>query len=200
MLPDYANVLKCPFCGGEKEVLALMSGNTCGGQSWSDVKTVYPMLPRLSPIQKCPSCGKYYFAKDAEMRKSESYSFEKGELTYWQLKEAALQFKDKLSEPDKSTLNVLLLWAYNDNYNREGVDETAAPEEERAYINAVLDELIVSEGVDDIVKAEYLRERGRFDDALALLEKYHPAEDFLVNIVERMKTYAKENNPVAFKI
>ena len=58
MLPDYSDVLKCPFCGGEKEVLALMSGNTCGGQSWSDVKTDYPMLPRVSPIQKCPICGK----------------------------------------------------------------------------------------------------------------------------------------------
>ena len=198
MLPDYADVLKCPFCGGEKEVLALMSGNTYGGQSWSDVKTDYPMLPRVSSIQKCPSCGKYYFAKDAEKRKSESYSFEKGELSYEQLKEAAIQFKDGLSEPDKTTLNVLLLWAYNDNYNREGADVTIAPEAERMYINMVLDELIVSEVVDDIVKAEYLRERGRFEDALELLGNCHPEENFLVDVVERMKTYARKNDSIAF--
>lgn len=77
---------------------------------------------------------------------------------------------------------------------------TIAPEAERMYINMVLDELIVSEGVDDIVKAEYLRERGRFEDALELLGNCHPEENFLVDVVERMKTYAKENNPIAFII
>lgn len=200
MLPDYSDVLKCPFCGGEKEVMALMSGNTCGGQSWSDVKTDYPMLPRVSPIQKCPICGKYYFTKEADRRKSENYVFEKGDLTYEQLKEAAIQFGDVLSEPDKIILNVLLLWAYNDNYNREDVGLTVAPEDEKKYVRAVLDELIASEGTDEIVRAEYLRERGRFDEALAILDKCCPEEDYLRGIVERMKTYAKEKNTIAFKI
>ena len=79
-------------------------------------------------------------------------------------------------------------------------DVTIAPEAERMYINMVLDELIVSEGVDDIVKAEYLRERGRFEDALELLGNCHPEENFLVDILERMKSYAKKNDSIAFLI
>lgn len=200
MIPGNADLLKCPLCGGEKEVMSLMSGNTCGGRSWSDTKVIYPMLPRLSPIQKCPSCGKYYFTNDAEMRESDSFSFEEGNLTYEQLKEAAIQFNGLLSEENKKTLNIMLLWAYNDKYNREGYETAVAPEEEKKYIYAVLEELIATDDVDDIVKAEYYREMGRFKDALELLETCHPSRKVLVDIVERMKSYAQNNDPIAFRI
>lgn len=63
------------------------------------------MLPKVSPIQKCPSCGKYYFAENVEKRQGTDYSFEKGELTYQELKEAKIQFGDSLAKKDKNTLN-----------------------------------------------------------------------------------------------
>ena len=93
-----------------------------------------------------------------------------------------------------------MLWAYNDKYNREGVELTDASEDEKKYIQAVLGDLIDGEGHDDIVEAEYLRESGRFEEALELLDKCHPEEDHLCEIVERMKSYAKEKNSIAFKM
>ena len=51
----------CPYCGREKYLVAIASGNTIGGMIWSDSKSIYPMLPQTSPIQKCPHCSRYYF-------------------------------------------------------------------------------------------------------------------------------------------
>lgn len=200
MTPANATLLKCPFCGKEKEVLTLASGNTFRGCQWSDLKSVYPMLPKVSPVQKCPSCGKYYFTEHVEKRQGNDYSFEEGNLTYRELKEAAVQFGDTLEKKDKDTLNMLLLWAYNDLYNREGVETTEPPREEWRYISDVLDELLAREDVDNIVYAEYWREAGDFDDALELLERCHPEEEFLAGIVERMKQYARDRKTIAFEI
>ena len=158
------------------------------------------MLPRISPIQKCPSCGKYYFANNVETREGEGFCMEKGNLTYRQLKNAAVQFGETLSKSDRDTLNMLLLWGYNDLYNREGVELEKASANEKAYIGRVLDELLDREDIDDVMRAEFLRERGCFDDALALLDKCHPKKEFLLGIVERMKEYAKDNNIIAFEI
>jgi hypothetical protein len=200
MLPDNSLLLKCPFCGKEKEVLSLMSGNTIRGRQWSDLKSVYPMLPKVSPIQKCPSCGKYYFTENVEKRQGNGYSFAKGDLTYQELKEAAVQFGDTLEKKDRDTLNMLLLWAYNDLYNREGVETTDPPKEEKWFMADVFDELLSREDVDNIVYAEFWREAGDYDDALDLLERCHPEGEFLAKIVERMKHYARERKTIAFEI
>lgn len=200
MLPDNSLLLKCPFCGKEKEVLSLMSGNTIHGRQWSDLKSVYPMLPKVSPVQKCHSCGKYYFTANVEKRRGEGYSMEKGELTYQELKEAKIQFGDSLAKKDKNTLNMLLLWAYNDLYNRAGVEITDAPREESDYISDVFGELLSSDDFNDIMYAELYREDGYFDDALYLLESCHPQEEYLAKIVEKIKQYAEEKKTIAFEI
>lgn len=200
MNPGHPLLLKCPFCGNEKEVLTLLSGNTFRGQQWSDWRRKFPMLPEVSSIQKCPSCGMYYFTDKVDRRQAtEGYSFETGELTYEEFKEAAGQFGGTLSLEEWHNLEVLLVWAYNDKYNREDMEITEAPIEEQEYINSILDNLIVLSQTD-VIKAEYLRERGRFDEALDILDKCCPEEDYLRGIVERMKTYAKEKNTIAFKI
>lgn len=57
---------ECPYCGEVKELISLRSGNTFRATRWSDTKTIYPMLPKNSDVQKCPVCGKYYFLADAK--------------------------------------------------------------------------------------------------------------------------------------
>ena len=193
--------MKCPFCGEEKEVLTLESGNTFDGQQWSDARRIYPMLPQVSPIQKCPSCGKYFFTEDAERRHAtEGYSFDTGHLTYKELREAAIQYGDELSPQNMASLDMFLLWTFNDEYNREDMEIRQAPKEERDYVDTILDKLIDVFRDSDVFRAEYLRERGRFEEALELLEKCHPEDDYLVDIVEKTKSYAKERNRIAFRI
>ena len=60
MMPGNPQILTCPFCGKEKEIMSLVSGNTFGSELWSDNKQIAPMLPEISYVQKCPHCGKYF--------------------------------------------------------------------------------------------------------------------------------------------
>ena len=66
MLPGPPVKLTCPYCKAKKYIESLLSGNTFGGIVWSDTKHYYPMLPEPSPIQKCTTCGKYYFYEDSQ--------------------------------------------------------------------------------------------------------------------------------------
>ena len=66
MIPGPALRKECPYCKEVKELMSLRSGNTIGGEHWSDTKKVYPMLPKNSDVQKCLGCGKYYFLADAK--------------------------------------------------------------------------------------------------------------------------------------
>ena len=68
---------ECPYCGAVKELTSLRSGNTLRASHWSDTKSIYPMLPKNSEVQKCPGCGKYYFLTDAKTLLSEEESFQK---------------------------------------------------------------------------------------------------------------------------
>ena len=65
----FAKITSCPHCGGEKEIMSLMSGNYIGAELWSDGKLIAPMLQKPSPVQKCPHCRKYYFMPPYEETK-----------------------------------------------------------------------------------------------------------------------------------
>lgn len=72
MLPGNPRILICPFCGTEKQIMSLISGNTFGAELWSDNKQIAPMLPEISYIQKCPHCGKYYITENTTLREDKS--------------------------------------------------------------------------------------------------------------------------------
>ena len=58
--------LTCPYCGGVKHILTILSGNSFGARCWSDGRRYYPMLQVPSPYQKCPHCGHYYTCEEAK--------------------------------------------------------------------------------------------------------------------------------------
>ena len=188
MIPGPANILSCPYCGGKKEVMSLISGNTCGGTVWSDTRRHYPMLPEVSPIQKCPDCGRYYFIEQAKSEyakddDSEIRSFEElGTLNYHELKEAKEQMKHlTLSDMQRWILNHLLLMAYNDEFRRNPQKERHIPSKEDAEIfEHTVQELL--KGIDtsedyNLFHVELLRETGKFDEAMEILKQNKTEDD-----------------------
>ena len=119
MMPGNATILVCPLCGGEKEILNLMSGNSFGSRQWWDLRQDCPMLPRVSYVQRCPHCGKYYMTAVAQHKEGTEWSFELGALSYPEMRQAWSQLKDEL----QLTLRIFLLreyvWTYNDTFQRE---------------------------------------------------------------------------------
>lgn len=204
MIPGPANVLSCPFCGGTKEVMSLVSGNTFGGTVWSDTRREYPMLPEVSPIQQCPHCNRYYFVEQAKHEyDNKKESFELGKLTYSQLKEARLQMEDlSLTKMQRWILNHQIFMAYNDCFRRNP-DEVAFPpgEEDKNLYGIIIDELL--DGLDtkedfELFHAELLRESGQYEKAKAVLARHNAQDDKWV--VEAMLKHIDKRDSLPFML
>lgn len=189
MLPA-AQLYKCPHCGKTKPMLSLMSGNTFGGELWSDGRAIYPMLPKLSTIQKCSCCGRYSLLdkwKDTGRTSNKSFG-ETGELTYSEAKEAYIELSASTSDSSEiSAISVSFIQAYNDQFRRsrprKAIQENklidsisgtfCSPEDEdiRLVIKATKQAIETLDNSEDnrLLKAELLRELGRWDEALRTL-------------------------------
>lgn len=186
MLPAPAKLYKCPHCGKTKPMLSLMSGNTFGGELWSDGRAIYPMLQKLSIIQKCSVCGRYSLLnKWKDTGKTSTNSFgETGDLTYAEAKEAynELSASTKIAS-ELCDISISFIHSYNDEFSRprprsaileekncDTISGTfSSPEEDD--INLVIDAITtaiktIGNSEDDrLMKAELLRETGRWQEA-----------------------------------
>lgn len=202
MIPGPANVLSCPFCGGEKEVMSLLSGNTFGGTVWSDTRREYPMLPEVSPIQQCPHCKKYYFVEQAQHEYNKKIeSFELGSLNFMQLREAKRQMDGmSLARMQRWILNHEYIMAYNDAFRRHPEKVAFPPsEEDEVFYQQVIKELL--DGIDqsadyELFHAELLRETGRFEEAKEVLSRHKNEEDKWV--VDAMLRHINDGDTMPF--
>lgn len=226
MLPGPGQILTCPHCGAHKEVLSLRSGNTCGQIVWSDNKSIAPMLPKVSFVQKCPSCGGFFLMSRQYPKDGNGRSFDTGDLSYLELKEAWHSFnKDEassapkihgwrklkaalglsllkgtrpLSEKEKLSVLIMLVWAYNDEYTR--TTEKQAPLEEQNFIRGIIDQLLEHDQVNDLLKAEFLRETGRFEESMSIINGYSTDKEFLQKLIKRLKEENQAQNTKPFII
>ena len=202
MQPGKSRILVCPFCGKEKEIMSLISGNTLGAELWSDNKRIAPMLPEISYVQKCPHCGKYYITERQEEKYSKNgYSFDKGLLTFPEMKEAFTQLSEDgfLNEQEEINVRMMLHHAYNDYYYRTGKKKVVS-EEDKALFHDNGIWLIKNLITDDVMKAEFYREIGETDTARDILDSVKVENDFLKFIVATIRDRLKTNNCEVFKI
>ena len=205
MLPANARIVKCPLCGTQKELLNLASGNTFGAKHWSDQKMIAPMLPRVSPVQKCPSCGKYYLEYNQPYVEGDDWSSERGELSYQQWKEAyaQLQSEKKITKKDLQIVRHQLIQAFNDDYYRSNIDEVPA-EEEALFVN-IIHEYISNcswNKTNMLFKAELYREAGEMAQCAEVLSKISPnkLQDFEAKIYQEIENRMKKGDKKVFLI
>lgn len=196
MIPGNAQLLKCPHCGEIKPVLSLVSGNTIGGRQWSDTKGEYPMLPRVSMVQNCPHCGRYFLTSLCQDGYADDdYSDETGTLNYEQAKEAWHQFSEQKIKPShKGMLLMELIYAWNDNFVRSG-NRTQPTNEDREIFKTWAYELIATRGTTDLLSCELLRECGMFEECLNALEAIRASIDSeIMFVVDQIEAHAKAGN------
>ena len=202
MMPALDKLLICPFCKGEKPIMQLMSGNTFGGSIRSDLKTEYPMLPKPSPVQRCPHCGKYYFAYAVESKEGTTETFDKGELTYPEITEALKQMeKEDLSANDEINLRLLFVHIYNTTYQLSGEKNQPEPtEEEQIRFRQQIERLLSIWDVEALAKAEFFREIGLFDECLHTLDSVKIDDPRKDDIARRIRGLANEKSTKVFMI
>ena len=201
-MPGNPRILVCPFCGKEKEIMSLISGNTFGAELWSDNKQIAPMLPEISYVQKCPHCGKYYIKGRQEVKYAkDGYSFEKGLLTYPEMKEAFAQISEEgfLNEKEEINVRMMLHHAYNDYYYRTDEKKVISEEDKTLFHENGL-WLINNLITDSVMKAEFYREIGEIDSAKSNLDSITVEDEFLKRIVTGIKERLEVNNCQVFKV
>lgn len=203
MIPGPSRILTCPFCGGEKKVMTLASGNTFGAEVWSDNKRIAPMLPEISYIQKCPHCGKYFITSRQEIvyDRDGRTSFEQGILSYDEMKEAFAQicsegFDD---QDEEASVRMMMFHAFNDHYHRRACDVLPSEEDVTLFREQglwLLDNIIT----DNVLKAEFYREISEMQKAQEIIDNTSPDEDFLRNIMQQIKERVQANDSRVFKL
>lgn len=185
MILNNAAIVSCPFCGAKKALFSLVSGNTFGSILWSDGKQLSPMFPQVSPVQKCPRCGKYYLYYKQPTKTVNYKSFTTGNLSYKEWKEAFIQLNadSTLDDRDRSIIYMRLIQAFNDRYYRGPAPaiytkESTPPQEEYAFIVQIIDEFIEYAKWEtpsaNLLKAELYREAGHFANCEATLQNINP--------------------------
>ena len=195
MLPAHSALLRCPHCGALKEVLQLMSGNTFGATLWSDAKQIAPMLPRVSYIQRCPTCGKYFFrTKDVMAGTSNNYGGGTGDLPLEYLKQSLTQLQP--TGNDEHILRINILWAFNDRYGN--MEQSDIPIEEWEYHVDNVHHLVQMD-IDALLRAELFREIGDFEQAIQILQS-HEVADNLKDLQHQLLQQAQQLNLKVFAL
>lgn len=206
MLPGNAEIVKCPYCGTEKELMTLLSGNTFGAEYWSDNKRIAPMLPSVSPVQKCPNCGKYYFESKNRHGESNNTSFERGELSFPEWKDAYTQFlTEGVEGDDLVNVRFWVVQSYNDYFYRNSNSHKPSKEDFQLFSKLAIDFINSFDWKPvqhPLLKAELYREANFMKECKEVLESipYNELEDFEKSIFNDIQKRMKSGDIKVFKI
>lgn len=221
MSPDFAELVTCPYCGTKKELMRLASGNTLGASYWSDNKQIAPMLPSVSPVQKCPHCNKYYVKGKQYSEKGDDYSFQLGTLSYPEWKEAYNQFVGQyeqssrgatdnkplnkhtiITDQDMVNIRFFMIQAYNDYFHREMVAEPS--HDEYLFICQIIKDFINTFDWSSIktflLKAEFYREANEMEKCAETLDSldYNGLKNYEKSIFDGIKTRMEQKDNIVF--
>lgn len=170
-------IRECPQCRMKLVEQTTMSGNTFGGQLWTDGRMVAPMFPDRPWLVKCPKCKALFWIDEAKKL---------GNQSPWEGDKKKWPSAVRPDAPTESDFLQLLVtgsltnekelyarrnawWLANDTArNNAEAPVTYSPEQEKnlwLFVN-LLDE---SEPDQRIMKAEVYRELGQFHDCISLL-------------------------------
>lgn len=198
MIPANCIKVTCPHCGDKKELFQLRSGNTCHAKQWSDAKQIAPMLPQLSPVQKCPMCGHYYLlsriSKDA-ISQGDSYSNELGWLSFSEGLQAITEIESP-TEHELSTLNIVAIWGYNDIIRSGKEPNETQKNEFITFVASVLKNKTFADNV--ILSGELNREIGNFDECISILSGYKDDNEYINDIVRAILNKARNRDSKVF--
>ena len=201
-----AEIVKCPYCGTKKELMNIVTGNTFGAVCWSDNKRIAPMLPQVSPVQKCPHCKKYYLKRKNEHGVGKNTSSERGDLTYAEWKKAYNQFvAEKISGEDKVDLYFWIIQAYNDHYYRNPKSNAPTKAENNFFVTITISFIKSFDWAQvnhPLLKAELYREAGMMKECAKVLKSipYKSLQDFEKDIYNGIKKRMNNNDSKVFKL
>lgn len=189
-------VIACPHCETLARMQTIASGNTFGARTWTDGKTIAPMLPSIPFITKCHNCTRFFWLTNAKVI---------GEVPYWAtnldtefletwinaervktLTESeyleAIELNDAPTKIDALNLRICAWQAGNDI--QRSIESKMIPSQTTQVrsLQAITNMEWLLEGFNtkdhhqQLMKAEVLRELERFAESLQILESEFPVQ------------------------
>lgn len=226
MRPGPTHIIACPSCGGLHQELTFLSGNDFGARHWTDGKVDAPMFPVTPRFVVCVHCKKGFFTEDAKTIGNIPYGPDNSLFpSDWQNAPRILwphieDYVARLTGEGKETdaervryLRIHLWWSLNDilssrdtpTFKSRIIDNPVSDEKMVEYrrlftenLNALIDLFSASVG-DVTLKAEALRELGRFDETLAILpDSYNaPIHDMIRELARKKDSRVAELPPLS---
>lgn len=197
-------IKKCPACGALLRIATLGSGNTFGARYWTDGKMHAPMLPGFAWLRVCPADRMLFWVNEVEQL-GEQPVWGAPVRPEWENRDEACDpkradFKRALQEglaaanADKERyLRIQLWWAANDPLRKKKRTQAEAWKPADFDNLRALEPLLSDERVETcVMRAEVLRELGRFDEAMAALPAEAPSE--LNSAVDAIRRLAQARN------
>ena len=214
-ITDNLIVWECPHCGAKASEAEISSFNTFGARFWSDGFRIAPMAPTQDIVSRCWKCKKVFCKWGAKSKIVPEEKVAKEDRRYvgWvgsysAVKEVLDESKGMADESLECELRLRMLWATNhrtregaDDYRKESDDyrgfaKTLKGEDVAvAEVRENMAKLSASTNLPPWLRAEVLREMGKFDAAKKMMDEFaksNPSdfkdgEGYFKEILERIK-------------
>jgi hypothetical protein len=200
MTPGPTIIRKCTACTKPIKQHTIGSGNTFGATFWTDGKREAPMLPDQPWMVICPHCHSPLWIDELETL---------GEIEPWgegrgKFKEAIEYGTPTLDDyltalgkdadtPEKERYVRLRAWWASNDVRRKTTGDIPLSSLETANLTAFANMFDEADSNDLVMKAEVMRELGRFDVAMALLAR--SADSDIAQAVEIIKRLVESKDP-----
>lgn len=222
MLPGPILYKKCFECSVIFKERAFGSGNTFGATYWTDGRMNAPMMVDDMSLAICPNCKTpvwleeletvgsttpwlSYFSDAEHQAEAEKENSEIAKLGATDAEFCLGLFsedyycllKEGIKDPKKELYVRLQLWWEENDLRRESRCIFEMREEEVGNLQALIFLLDESDDHQLMMKAEALREIGKFEDAISILEKSTNPEfasvvDFIKNLCIKADPYVRK--------
>ena len=183
MTPGPNLIRRIPASRDLVKFATINSGNTCGMRSWTDGRSIAPMLPENPWLRIHPATGELFWsdetvevAKEAPWEPKRKFAkvpfaVEPDLAGYRRALASGMgNTRDKLFY-----LRLRFWWAANDPF-RDGGTDAQLPEDFGENLEALAAMMDPAKPEDALMVAEAWRQLGRFDEAAALLDRPFPKD------------------------
>ena len=203
---DYDSIISCPRCGQQVDIMSLRSYNTVSIDYYSDHQIVEENSTHVSPIQKCPKCGYYYWTYKQPYKKSNFYNQQLGTLSFADLKEASIQImSESMDKSDEETLCLEIIHAFNDTYfllgeNNMTVEQARIYKEDYEVFRKHALRLIDLMSGDKLFQAELYRECQCFSECISTLEHFQSDKEQDIHLKKAIMNKAEKQDAKVFLV
>lgn len=210
MIPGPILVYQCPDTGKQIFARSICSGNTFGATYWTDGHMDAPMLPDEQPFLISPHSGNLHWVEDLvlvekvdffnnNLTMAEIEKTHPGALWAWEesLMEAVLNHLESHANLTPKREEILRIFAWhlsNDPVRQDPPGDAIRTQEMQANMEK-LEQILTHANQPDarLMRAELLRELGRFEESLALLKRVRSvsrkiARDTIRELARRKET------------